>query len=208
ACRADLATYPWCSAPNNPLEGLPMTVSNAQLKLYVFSTGDPAQTRIGMSLGLPTIPWDESWANQLPPPRQNFSSFQQPGTIYSFLQAPPGDGWYSIDISTLYGAWLSPPQSSNNPKNAGIALCPLGTSNNFNFFRSADYVDPALGTTLRPSLQITYDDPAPLDIRMPLPGGMSWLLTTEIGGRDCKYNVLDYDKWVAAGRIEEFRGSE
>ena len=36
-------------------------------------------------------------------------------------------------------------------------------------------------------LQLTFEPPVPVpDFKMPLPGGKFWLVTTEVGGFDCK----------------------
>ena len=184
--------FPWCTqAASNPLEGLPVTrLRAAQLQLYAYNPGDTS-TPTQMRYGFPTVAWDESWAQDASKSPRSFGSNGYFGTLAS----APRNSWYPLDISGLYTSWATNPAAWPN---RGVALCPIGTSNNFNYFRSSDYTD----ATLRPKLVLTFDDPTPLDIKMPLAGGQSYLLTTEAGGRDCKYDSLAFSAWAKPGNTQ------
>ena len=171
-----------------------------------------------MTLGLPTVDWDESWAkNDLPTGNGNtdFYRFNVPGVNTTFVSSPVYESLYSVNVSGLYASWtdasILPPKSDGAPLlNTGIALCPTPlypNNNNVNEFRSSNYIDTtddshiALSKTLRPILAITYPDPTPTNIKMPLPGmappsEQKWLVKTEIGGRDCNWSTsgIEVDK--------------
>jgi len=55
------------------------------------------------------------------------------------------------------------------------------TNENFNTFRSSRYDDD---DSHRP--MIRFDFTPTIELKMPLPGGYQWLVTTETGGWDCK----------------------
>jgi len=64
------------------------------------------------------------------------------------LPAPTRNAWYRVDVTDLVAAWVG-----GSLPNHGMQLRPTSTSNNFNFFYSADY---AVNPTLRPRLVVRY----------------------------------------------------
>jgi murein DD-endopeptidase MepM/ murein hydrolase activator NlpD len=60
-------------------------------------------------------------------------------------------------------------------------LAPKSTNNNFDLWRSSRYS----GDGQRPLLELTFTPPTNGTFKMPLPRGISWLVTTEVGGYDC-----------------------
>lgn len=100
--------------------------------------------------------------------------------------APTPNQWYGTDITAQYKGWRA---SSTNSSNWGLRLDPTSVSNRFDVFYSS-------GTALdgaRPILGLTFDQPAGMpNFKMPLPGNVSWLVTTEAGGYDC---LGLYDVW-------------
>lgn len=209
ACASEQPTSPpRCTTLFNPLEGLPQNVTSAHLELFAFNRGD-SSTTTQMTLGLPTVDWAETCAttSQNTCAKQtktgnghtDFLSFQPPGQVYRLilLQPPPTGTWYDIDVTSAYSDWSNINVLPNHLLNTGIALCPnpyVSGTNKFNVFRSSGYVDvanPVASKMLRPKLIITYNDPTPTNIKMPLPAILAppneakWLVRTEIGGRDC-----------------------
>jgi murein DD-endopeptidase MepM/ murein hydrolase activator NlpD len=148
------------------LEGLPGNVSQAKLWFKNFARGD-ASTTTSFVLARVSSPWDENmtWATQ-------------PSTGPSVTYSPATVGlWWGMDITSWYQAWQQGSAASH-----GVMLSPSNTNNRFNMFRSSRY-----SSAERPYLQLTFTQPVSTPaFRMPLPGGVAWLNTTEVGGYDCK----------------------
>jgi hypothetical protein len=81
-------------------------------------------------------------------------------------------GWIPFDLTNAYKHWKQNPGS-----NQGILLQLGDWSINHYEFASCEYKRKAL----RPRLQIIYD-PGDVPMKLPLPGGQSWLVTTQVGG--------------------------
>jgi hypothetical protein len=180
-------TSAWCQPPKNPLEGLPVRgidpKGGALLQLYVkdFGGGNPVR----MNLGVPNVDWSELWAGNNGDSKHKPTSFSS--TTVGRLPAPTSaDAWMTIDISHIYRAW-----SDGTQPNTGISLCPQTIDNQFNMEHSSDFADDP---SLRPRLVLTYSDPDQVDIKMPLPGGHTWRLSTEIGGRDCRADSVAFQR--------------
>jgi hypothetical protein len=136
-CASELPTPPLkCTKLLNPLEGLPQTITNAQLQLYAFNPGSGSSTT-KMTLGLPTVDWSETCtttsqntcekATKTGNGFTDFTQFKAPGQVYHPLiplSAPPYDAWYSIDVTQIYKDWSNSSVLPNHLLNTGIALCP------------------------------------------------------------------------------------
>jgi hypothetical protein len=166
------------------LTGLPQSVDLAYFWLMPYARGD-SSTPIPYAACLETGSWDLSltWNTQ--------PSY---GPCY---------GWYSAPVPGAWsGFWLSYPGGSPNWYNSwkngtlannGIMLLPYATNNNFDVFYSTlynDYLNDPLADGRRPVLQLNFTPT--LQLKMPLPGNINWLATTEMGGWDCKGK---YDKY-------------
>ena len=121
---------------------LPQHATAATVWLY-SGPGPHPSTRVGMYLDRVTQSWDAAYATGI------LRWSQKPATAnLRTLSAPSGtDTWYSIDITELYNGW----QGGTYP-NYGLALRPLGTSDQFNYFKSSRYTDDPM---LRPKLVVT-----------------------------------------------------
>jgi|GEM_PF-1859615 len=110
------------------LTGLPAHASSASIVLQPFSRGD-ASTAVPMTLYSNLSTWNDStgW-------------FTQPNAVYVGALPTPVIGTpYVIDVTTLYNGW----QSGEHP-NFGVELRPTANNNQFNVFRSAEYLaDPS-----------------------------------------------------------------
>ena len=115
------------------LTSLPTTALSATIQLYSFTGPHVGAQRVPMYLDQVTQAWrdtDNGGIMRWP---------QQPTAQYTrTIPAPPTDAWYSIDITSLYNSWKA------GTPNYGIRLRPTGTWNQFNYFWSSDYTNPAL----------------------------------------------------------------
>ncbi len=153
------------------LEGLPKSVTQAKLWLKSFPRGDQSTTT-PFAFAMVAGSWDE-----------NMTWTTQPsiGSLVSFNPGPVGY-WWVIDITSWYNAW------QGSVGNNGVTFSPWYNDNRFNMFRSSRYAT----ISDRPMLQLTFAQPVtPPNFKMPVPGGISWLVTTEVGGWDCKGNFHD-----------------
>lgn len=114
-------------------------------------------------------------------------STQPARTCYGYYAAPIQGTWWGINITSWYNGW------KNGTKfDGGISMFPQNTNNNFNAFRSsayADYTNDPLADGKRPILRLDFTPS--LEMKMPLPGNHAWLVTTEVGGWDCKGDWYD-----------------
>ena len=158
------------------LTGLPSDVTQAALYLMPFSRGDNS-TPTGVDFWWPPTSWNAvtmTWDNQ--------PTVSYPQDYYGGRSAPTVNQWWGTDITGTYNAWKSGTWTKN-----GFRLEPWLKNNNFDVFRSsryADYASDPYADGKRPILGLTFTPT--IELKMPLPGGYSWLLTNEIGGYECK----------------------
>lgn len=153
------------------LEGLPDNVSQVKLWLKTFPRGDSSSTT-SFSLGRVSSSWTENmtWATQ-----------PSIGPSVTYGAATVGL-WWGMDITSWYQAW-----QQETTANHGVMLSPVNTNNRFNMFRSSRY-----SSGERPYLQLTFTQSVSTPpFKIPLPGNVAWLVTTEPGGWDCRGNVHD-----------------
>ena len=160
------------------LEGLPRDVDMAQLGLYARDAKsiNPSQMSIRRNAS--------SWS----PSSVNWSKL--PSTDRNILVWPVSttkNVWRNYQITSWYNDW----QSGKYPNN-GLTLWPYGNTKGQRFDRfSSSYIQAPTEAELisaRPLLRLKFIPT--LQLKMPLPGNVSWLVTTEVGGYDCKG---DYD---------------
>ena len=160
------------------IEGLPANVTQAVLSLYPYASANGSPTAVDLNL------INDDWNTSM-----NWNT--QPGATHvGSAPAPTLGKFWDVIITPWYNSWVSDPEN-----NYGLRLDPQRTWNYFNEYRSSRYGNDGL----RPMLQLTFEPPVRVpDFKMPLPGGISWLVTTEVGCYDCKglYNEyhdgLDY----------------
>jgi murein DD-endopeptidase MepM/ murein hydrolase activator NlpD len=153
------------------LEGLPDNVSQVKLWLKTFARGDSSSTT-SFSLGRVSSSWDEN---------MTWATLPSIGPSVTYGPATVGL-WWGMDITSWYQAWQQGTATNN-----GVMLSPSSTNNRFNMFRSSRYT-----SSERPYLQLTFTQQVSTPtFKMPLPGGVAWLVTTEAGGWDCKGNIYD-----------------
>lgn len=152
------------------LEGLPEVVSSAELSLYAFPR--PAGTpQVNFDLRRPNSVWTTAmtWSTQP-------TSFT---TVISNYPYNPVNTFWDIDITSTYNGW-----QGNTIDNYGLMLDPRLTNNKWDVWRSSRYLDD---DTKRPMLRLTFTPPVTVpNFIMPLPNDAEWLVTTEVGGWDCK----------------------
>ncbi len=152
--------------------GLPKTVTRAVLNLMPYSRGDdstPVAAKISSVTGnwSPALVWDA----------------QPPAALIANLARPTIGQWWTSTITDTFNAWQT-------GANYGVVIAPLANANNFDMLRSSRYSDDAQ----RPALSLEFTPPVPTPaFKMPLPGGVSWLVTTEAGGYDCTGKGLQPD---------------
>jgi murein DD-endopeptidase MepM/ murein hydrolase activator NlpD len=150
------------------LPGLPKKANSALLFLLPFQKPDGGAP-VGMNINVVTSTWDKN---------SGAYNHTNPSSTSLLTQGPPTpNNAYHIDITTAYNAWQQTPAS-----NYGLKLSPTSTNNQFSWFHSANYsYSPA-----RPYLQITAVPSVTLPtLKLPVPGGKSWMVTTQAGGLDC-----------------------
>lgn len=152
------------------LSDLPKKASVAVLWFYCFDQSNSTST-VDMNCWRITSSWNEYTGWDTMPS----------GVYLGSLGAPTGNRWYGILITDLYNAW-----QRGDYYNYGLMFGPRSVNNQFNHFYSTDYSNPAY----RPYLHVRYT-PTEIQFKMPLPGGKSWLLTTEVGGYDCATTWVD-----------------
>jgi uncharacterized protein (TIGR03437 family) len=152
--------------------GLPKTVTRAVLNVMPYARGDDS-TPVGAKISKVTSSWTPSllWD-------------AQPSTaLISNLPAPTVGQWWTATITDTFNGWQS-------GTNYGVVIAPLANANNFDVLRCSRYGDDSQ----RPALLLEFTPPVPTpSFKLPLPGGVSWLLTTEAGGYDCTGTGLQPD---------------
>lgn len=163
------------------LEGLPKTASKAVLAMFAVPV-DGAVGTTGMSVARLANSWDES---------SGWYTHPWSGVILGTLPGPSVWNFNGVVITDQYNDW-----KKGSYANQGLLFMPVTTSNRFNHYYSSDH--PVKG--FRPYLHITYEEKvAPPAFKLPLPGGRSWPVTTEIGGKDAKYPG-DIDIWHTSSK--------
>jgi murein DD-endopeptidase MepM/ murein hydrolase activator NlpD len=161
------------------LKGLPRNVSEATLMLYAYSPGGTS-TKVNFNIQSPNT----SWIDPSGKLTTSMTWVTQPTGFSNVGSYPPGayDSWWPMQITQTYNAWLG-----GSPNN-GLAFFSVAQNNNFNVWRSSRYASDAY----RPILRLTFTPPVTVpDFKMPLPRNVSWLVTTEAGGWDCKGSAQD-----------------
>ncbi len=163
---------------NFDLTGLPSNVNAAMLWLMPYTTGG---TPTGIDFWYPELDtphfplnggiWNTSMTWDTQPP------IVYPQDYYGWKAAPVAGTWWGANILTPYNAW----KSGMTNRLTGFRLESWLKNNNFDNFWSSRYT---ANDGLRPLL--AFDITPSIQLKMPLPGGYSWLLTTEIGGYDCR----------------------
>jgi len=169
-------------------------------KLQVGGWGDIYHSYIKFDLtGLPVVTKAELWLKDYPrsdgstltpfafckiagswDPSMVWSTQPGLGTCMNFNSGPE-NYWWIFDITSQYQAGQS------GPTNNGIMMYPLANDNRFNVFRSSRVF---LNRAERPLLKLTFTQPVSTPaFKMPLPGNIAWLVTTEPGGWDCKGGI-------------------
>ena len=155
------------------LAGLPTTVDSATLYLWALPSGaaNPSQ----VSLFPITSVWD--------PTTVGWNNFPSTSSGYYWPVSTAVNTWRGYSITGWYADWKSGARSDE-----GILIWPYnndGTQRFDKFVSSRSVNDgqrPLLGLTFTPTLQL----------KMPLLGSHAWLVTTEVGGYDCKGSYDQY----------------
>ncbi len=126
--------------------------------------------------------------------RANYFSWRENGTwiddigYYSDLDElfsrPTRMSAIRIDVTDFVTAWVK-----GDIPNYGFILEPRSTNNNWTYFRSREY-----GGSTRPKLVVNFTPPptqssSTLSLKLPLPGGKKWKVSTQAGG-------LSYDNTI------------
>jgi murein DD-endopeptidase MepM/ murein hydrolase activator NlpD len=163
------------SALKFDMEGLPANPTKATLGLYCYPAGG-STVPVDMTAYALSDAWNES---------SGWYSVPWSGYNYGIITAPSVNRWNGIGITNLYKQW-----KSGSLQNKGLMFVPNANTNKFNYFVSSDYSVPQY----RPYLNIEYSETVtPPALRMPLPGGRKWVVTTEIGSGDAKNPELILD---------------
>lgn len=153
---------------NWDLVGLPKDPTNVALWLRFYPSGKavtPFQFCVPNSSWGTTVTWNTQ------PSFLGCTGMFTPPSTNSWA------GWY---VTSWYQNWQNGVWGKH-----GIMLNPQYNNNNFDFIRSSKYA----GDGDRPILQ--FDFTPTLEMKMPLSGNLSWLVTTEAGGWDCIGNWYD-----------------
>lgn len=168
------------------LTGLPQQADNAYFYLYSLSRGGATPSQVALFRA--TEYWDTSivWGDQTQSgyPENYYPWLPNVTEGYAYSPSPSENIHYGMWVTSYYNGW-----KSGASANEGIVVYPNdGVNNQFDYFASSNHTNDAL----RPILRLDF---APtLELKIPLPGNIRWLVTTEIGGYDCKG---EYDKYHA-----------
>jgi murein DD-endopeptidase MepM/ murein hydrolase activator NlpD len=177
----------YMSALKFDLEGLPKNVTQAIVALYPYAANNGSKM-VGMNVFRLTNTWTEN---------SGWYDTSWTGVSAGSLIAPQNYGLYSFTATGLYDFW-----KSNPSLNQGLMLVPQGTVNQYNYFYSSDYSQKPY----RPFIYLVYDETVtPPNFKLPLPGGRSWVVTTEIGGKDAFHpNPTDPEYFDTAHNGENY----
>lgn len=146
---------------NWDLTGLPKDPTNVALWLRFYPSG---ATVTPFQFCIPNSSWNAAvtWGTQ-------------PSLLgcTGVFTAPSTDSWWGVYITPWYQNWQNGIWGKY-----GLMLNPQYNNNNFDFIRSPKYTSDGY----RPILQ--FDFTPTFEMRMPLPGNLSWAVTTEVGGWD------------------------
>lgn len=151
------------------MAGLPKDVTQAVLYLRMFPSGT-AGTPVRFCV--PNASWNTTMTWGAQPTLLGCTGYYTP---------PTGDVWWGIGLTTWWQNWQSGAWGKY-----GFSMEPQYNSNNFDLIRSSQYKDfvaDQYADGKRPVWQ--FDFTPTLQLKMPLPSGYSWQVTTEIGGYDC-----------------------
>ena len=158
------------------LTGLPSNVNSAALWLMPGTASSPAPYidawRIDAAWDKSTVTWNS----------------QPAATKLGWLPPVQVGSWWGQNITAQYQAWKSAPTTNN-----GMRFDLYWPGDYWTTFRSSRYADFATDPYAdgkRPMLQLDFTPT--IELKMPLPGNLSWLATTEVGGYDCKGSYDQY----------------
>jgi murein DD-endopeptidase MepM/ murein hydrolase activator NlpD len=156
------------------LTGLPATINNAFLYLWAIPSGAANPSQVSL--------WriDTAWT----PSTVGWGAFPYVSSSgYYWPVSTSVNAWRGYMITGWYSDWKSGVHSDN-----GLLIWPYNAdgSQRFDKFASTRVTAPtdASSFSTRPILRLDFTPT--LQLRMPLPGNHRWLVTTEIGGYDCK----------------------
>lgn len=164
------------------LVGLPRDVDYSYLLLMTHpQTAYPTTPYAVCQLG---GNWDSAttWSNQPPA-----------GKCRGFYSAPTPKTWsatwlsYPSGVPNWYNEWMN-----GTVVNNGLMFYTQSSINEFDVFYSPrynDFVQDQYADGRRPILVLSFTPT--LQLKMPLPGNHKWLITTEVGGWDCKGDKHD-----------------
>jgi hypothetical protein len=130
-------------------------------------SANDGSTTVAMNVSRLSNVWDENsgWYNTT-----------WMGSYIGYVSAPTNNALCMLGITSTYALW-----KDNPALNQGLVFMPQGNNNQFNTFVSSDNPDKRY----RPFLHLTYDETViPPSFKMPVPGNRSWVITTEVGGKD------------------------
>lgn len=149
------------------LTGLPSTTDSADLYLWALPSGAAGPSQV--SLWPITSVWD--------PATVGWGNFVSVDSGYYWPVSTVVNSFRGYSVTGWYNDWKSGARS-----NQGILVWPYNNDGTQRFDKFASSRNTNDGQ--RPLLALTFTPT--LQLKMPLPGGYSWLLTNEIGGYECK----------------------
>lgn len=161
-------------------DSLPKNADQVELCLYCWNLSDKFPTGAIDGYRL-TSYWDNWWTW--------YNSVY--GNFIDTLDPPQKNNWYVIDITIPYNNW-----QSGVYENDGLGFV-AGDNDPYHTYLNVFYTNKYAYSYFWPKLVITYTPtpviPATPDFKLPLPGGKSWMLFTEIGGKNCGADGLNDD---------------
>lgn len=168
------------------LGGLPTEATLAKIELYCKETGRNGVEEVSPQRIMDFWRLDPDFYKEEDGVRTHQTNCVTLFPLGYTLPPPTSGEWYSVDITELYNAW----QAGIYP-NHGVCLeAQVSDDGRHVFWGIGSEVPPEF----LPRLKVTAWDDIPivtLVLKMPLPGGKSWLLTTEAGGGDCAVDWID-----------------
>lgn len=161
------------------LTGLPENISQAIFWIMPSQVPSPK-----ISTPFAVCPVTSFWDNTM-----IWSTRPSAPICYGWYMAPTPDRWWGLYITNWYTGW-----KKGTMANYGLKLTPqFSNNNNFDMFRSSRYTDVRWK---RPFLQLNFTPPVAVpDFKIPLPGELYWLVTTEVGGYDCLGDIPGNSPW-------------
>jgi len=161
------------------LTGLPQNVSQAIFWIMPSATPSPK-----ILTPFAVCPVTSFWDNNM-----IWNTKPSAPSCYGWYASPTPDNWWGLYITNWYTGW-----KNGTMANYGLKLIPqFNNNNNFDMFRSSRYTDVRWK---RPLIQLNFTPPVAMpDFKVPLPGGLYWLVTTEVGGYDCLGDIPGNSPW-------------